>query len=331
MGDVAMMVPVLSALKKQYPNLRITVLTKAFNAPMFARLSNITVHVADVKHKHKGIWGLWKLFKELRGLHIDAVADLHHVLRSNLLKLYFKGYGTPFYQIDKGRKGKKALTRKRNKVFKPLKSTHQRYAEVFGKLGFPVNLSKAVTLQKEKLSDTCRKLVGTESKKWLGLAPFAAFRGKMYPLPLMETVIAELQNTKNYKIILFGGGAQEGEQLESWQNKFENCINIVGKLSFPEELAIISNLECMLSMDSGNGHLAAMYGVPVITIWGITHPYAGFSAFGQSAENHLTADRTKYPLIPTSVYGNKCPDGYQEAIASTSPKMIVKKLVEVLA
>lgn len=331
MGDVAMMVPVLSALTNQYPNLKITVLTKALYAPMFTQLSNVTVHVADVKKAHKGIWGLWKLFRNLQGTHIDGVADLHNVLRSNMLKLYFKGYGVPFCQIDKGRKGKKALTRKRNKTFKPLKSSHQRYADVFWKLGFPVDLSKAVMLRKEELSDACRKLFRTDSKEWLGLAPFAAFKGKMYPLPLMEKVIAELQSTTKYTIILFGGGKHEEQVLESWQNKFEACINIAGKLSFSEELAIISNLECMLSMDSGNGHLAAMYGVPVITLWGITHPYAGFVAFGQPPANQLTADRNKYPLIPTSVYGNKCPVGYQEAIVSTSPKMVVKKLVEVLA
>ncbi len=298
---------------------------------MFSQLANVTVHVADVHGMHKGIPGLWKLFKELREAHLDGVADLHNVLRSNILKLYFKGYGVPFYQIDKGREGKKALTRKKNKIFKPLKSTHQRYADVFRELGFPVDLSTATMLQKEELSDACRQFVGTDSKKWLGLAPFAAFSGKMYPLSLMEKVIAELQRTTTYKIILFGGGVKERQQLESWQSKFENCVNTAGKFSFSEELAIISNLDCMLSMDSGNGHLAAMYGVPVITLWGITHPYAGFTAFRQPPENQMTADRKKFPLTPTSVYGNKYPEGYQEAIASTTPKMIVKKLIGILA
>ena len=58
-------------------------------------------------------------------------------------------------------------------------------------------------------------------------------------------------------------------------------------------------------MDSGNGHLAAMYGIPVITVWGVTHPYAGFAPFLQPEENSITADREQFPLIPTSVYGNK--------------------------
>ncbi|NNE75475.1 MAG: glycosyltransferase family 9 protein, partial [Pricia sp.] len=285
MGDVAMTVPVLSALTKQYPRLKITVLTRAFFGPMFAQLPNVTVYEADVKGRHKGIVGLYKLYKELRPLQIEAVADLHNVLRSNVLKVYFRTGGIPFFQIDKGRKEKKALTSWKNKLFAPLKTTHERYADVFNEMGYPIDLTMASALAKESLSDKILKLIGTDAKKWLGLAPFAAFEGKVYPTHLMEAVIEELHQTKNYKILLFGGGQSEERQLNNWQEKFDNCINVVGKLSFSEELALISNLDGMLSMDSGNGHLAAMYGIPVITLWGVTHPYAGFNPFGQNSAN----------------------------------------------
>ena len=40
-------------------------------------------------------------------------------------------------KLDKGRKEKNALTRKKDKVVKPLTLTVKRYADVFGKLGFP--------------------------------------------------------------------------------------------------------------------------------------------------------------------------------------------------
>lgn len=330
MGDVAMTVPVLSALTRQYPNLKITVLTKPFFWPMFAQLKNVTVFEVDVKGRHNGVFGLWTLYKELRTRNIDAVADLHNVLRSNVLKLYFKFGGIPFFQIDKARAEKKALTAAKGKVLKPLKPTYERYADVFSALGFPIDLSKTAPLSKEPLSEKTLRILGKPSNFFLGIAPFAAFEGKRYPLHLMEEVIKILDNTEKYKILLFGGGKEEEQKLDVFDALFRSCTTVVGKLSFPEELALISNLDAMLSMDSGNAHLAAIYGVPVITLWGVTHPYAGFYPFGQDANNALLADRKKFPLIPTSVYGNKMPDGYEKVMETISPEEVVAKVEMVL-
>nr|WP_276169181.1 glycosyltransferase family 9 protein [Zobellia alginiliquefaciens] len=330
MGDVAMTVPVLVALSKQYPTLKITLLTRKFFSPMFATLPNVSVYEADVKGRHKGVFGLWKLYKELRKLKIDAVADLHNVLRSKVLKKYFRYGGFPVVQIDKGRAEKKALTSSKSKVFKPLKSTHQRYVDVFQKLGFPIDLSQNMVLAKADLSDEIIKITGSDSKKWIGIAPFAAFKGKTYPLELMEEVIATLNKTNAYKIFLFGGGPIQEKQLEVFSNQFENCLNMVGRLSFDKELILISNLDAMLSMDSGNAHLGAMFGIPVITIWGVTHPYAGFFPFAQNMDNALCADREKFPLIPTSIYGNKMPENYKMAMHTIQPEQVVQKIEQVL-
>lgn len=330
MGDVAMTVPVLNALLGQYPDLRLTVLTRGFFKPMFSQLTNVTVFEADVKGRHKGVFGLYTLYTELSKLQIDGVADLHNVLRSNILKAYFKLGGTPFFQIDKGRDEKKALTAPKNKVLQPLKTTHQRYADVFGALGFPVDLTTASPLARQKCPEKVYGLVGREARPWIGIAPFAAFRGKMYPLGHMQRVIEELNALDKYKILLFGGGDDERKKLAQIAQSNKNAFNMVGELSFPEELALISNLDLMLSMDSGNGHLAAMYGVPVITIWGVTHPYAGFYPFGQDPDNALLADRDRFPLIPTSVYGNKMPDGYEKAMETITPDDVLAKIDRVL-
>jgi len=329
MGDVAMTVPVLIALTKQHPTLKITVLTRAFFKPMFQQIANVAVYEADVKGKHKGILGLFKLYRELSKFQFTGVADLHNVLRSNILKFYFKFNSIPFLQIDKGRAEKKTLTAIENKVFKPLQTTHNRYATVFKELGFPIDLFESPLLSKAPLSDKIVDLIGLDTKRWIGIAPFAAFKGKMYPLHLTKDVVGRLNATEKYKIILFGGGKQEEEQLEEMANYFHNVINTAGKLSFADELALISNLDVMLAMDSGNAHLAAMYAVPTVTLWGVTHPNAGFTPFKQE-NNTLVADREKYPLIPTSIYGNKFPEGYDKAIETTTPTMIVSKIEEIL-
>jgi len=324
MGDVAMIVPVLRAFSQQYPEVSITVLTRAFFTPFFRDLKNVSVFEADVKEKHKGIFGLYKLSKEIKKLKIDAVADLHNVLRSNILKLFF--FGTKFIQINKGRVEKKALIS--GKKFQQLKSTHQRYSDVLGQLGFEIDLFNPRFPKSKPLTNKLLSIVNQDSKKWIGIAPFAAFEGKAYPLELMEQVIANLQ--KKHKIILFGGGEKEIHLLNEIEGKYKNVFSVAGKLTFDEELDVIANLDVMVSMDSGNAHLAAMFGIEVITLWGVTHPFAGFYPFNQKPENALLANRELYPQIPTSIYGNKFPEGYQEAIRSITPQDIIAKTKSIL-
>ena len=326
MGDVAMTVPVLRTLVATYPELKVTVLTRQFFAPIFDSIDNVEVYTADVDGKHKGVFGLRKLYNELKKLDIDAVADLHNVLRSNVLKTFFKLSGTHVAQIDKGRAEKKALTRVENKDFKQLKTTHQRYADVFTNLGLPIDLAAHQFPKKPQLTQKINEIVGQSQRKWLGIAPFAQYESKTYPLELMVQVIEQLDQQDKYDIFLFGGGKREKDILNNIASKYKNATSIVGILSFEEELKLIGNLDMMLSMDSGNAHLAAMYGIPVITLWGVTHPYAGFMPFDQPTEHALLPDLVKYDQIPTSIYGNKFPPGYEKAISTITPESVVEAI-----
>ena len=330
MGDVAMTVPVITTLTKNYPELQFTILTKKSFMPIFHGMERVKVVETDVKKRHKGLIGLWRLYQELKPMQFDAVADLHNVLRSRVLKKYFALDRIPFVQIDKGRKEKKALTRSKNKVFQQLKTTHQRYADVFTQLGFTIDLEKASPLKRQQLSEKLLNLVLQDTKKWVGIAPFAAHKGKMYPFSLMKEVVENLNDTGKYKILLFGGGPNETEQLQALSSSLNHTICVAGKLNLSEELQLISNLDVMLSMDSGNAHLAANFGIPVVTVWGVTHPYAGFYPFHQPMENAVLANREQYPLIPTSIYGNKMPQGYESAMETIQLQQILEKLTTIL-
>src|SRR5690606_8133170 len=132
------------------------------------------------------------------------------------------------------------------------------------------------------------------------------------------------------KICICGAGEAEIAILSEWEKAFDNVVNMAGKVSFKEELDLISHLDAMVSMDSGNGHLAANYGIPVISLWGLTHPYTGFAPFAQPESNSLLPDLAKYPQIPTSVYGKKIPAGYEDAMRSITPETVVAKVEEVL-
>jgi len=328
MGDVAMTVPVLQAFRRNYPKVKLTIVSKGFFAPIFKEIPGINFVEAAVQKEHKGVLGLLQLARQLKGLDIDAVADLHNVIRSKIISKYLKFQGIKSATIDKGRAEKKAIIRAKGSNLNPIKTTHERYADVFRSLGFEMELQPPVFPKRKTIPLSLQEKVKKSSKKWVGMAPFAAYESKSYPLSMIEKVIESLLALGNYEVFLFGGGTKEATQLEAVAQKYDGVVSIAGTLSFEEELALISNLDGMLAMDSGNGHLAALYGIPVITLWGVTHPATGFTPFNQPLENQLLADRTQYPMIPTSIYGNKYPEGYEKAIVSIKPETIVQKISE---
>lgn len=326
MGDVAMTVPVLRAFVNQYPDVKITVVSRPFFKPFFEGIPNLSFFAFDEKERHKGFLGLCRLYQDLAALNIDAFADLHNVLRSKIVRTLFALSGKKIASVDKGREEKKNLTRPENKIFKPLTTMFERHTKVFEELGFSVDLANPIFPKKAILDSETLSILGNSQQKLIGIAPFAQYDSKVYPLDLMQKVIDSLALDENNKILLFGGGKKEIEILNTLSSGKENVINMAGKIKFQQELQLISNLDVMLSMDSGNAHIAAMLGVKVITLWGATHPYAGFSPFNQPLENALVSDRNLYPKLPTSVYGNKKVEGYEDAMRTILPGTVAEKI-----
>ncbi|HEX9152994.1 MAG TPA: ADP-heptose--LPS heptosyltransferase RfaF, partial [Flavobacterium sp.] len=144
MGDVAMTVPVLRAFVNQHPEIKITVVSRPFFRPFFDSIPNVSFFAFDEKERHKGFFGLLRLFRDLQQLNSDAFADLHNVLRSKIVRSLFALSGKNVASVDKGRTEKKALTQSENKVFKPLPTMFERHVKVFEELGFTVDLSHPV-------------------------------------------------------------------------------------------------------------------------------------------------------------------------------------------
>ncbi|MET0464446.1 MAG: glycosyltransferase family 9 protein [Chitinophagaceae bacterium] len=328
LGDVAMTAPVLQQLLQQYPDLRLTVVTTPAFAPIFAPMERTQVIGLEKRGRHKGIFGIYKLFRELRsGNRFDAVADLHNVLRSGILRNLFRLTGIPVSKIDKGRKEKKELTKKENKKLVQLKTSFQRYAAVFAELGFPVKLdAERQTYAKQTLPPATAQLFHP-GKKHIGIAPFAKHGEKMYPVDKMLALIQQLYSDQQHQLFLLGGGKEEVKLLNEWAEQFPGITNLAGKFSFTEELAIISNLDKMISMDSANMHLASLFGVPVVSIWGATHPYAGFYGWGQKKENAAQVDLY---CRPCSVFGNKpCYRGDHACMEQLPESLVIEKVTQI--
>jgi ADP-heptose:LPS heptosyltransferase len=329
MGDVAMTVPVLHQLLQQYPQVHITILTQPFLAPLFESLERTTVFPMEIKGRHKGIGGILRAVKEIKKTQsFDAVADLHNVLRSKLISFLFRLAGVKVATINKGRKEKKELTAKENKKLVQLKTSFQRYADVFAALQLPLAINNQPAIFfKQPLPLTANTLL-IDGKKYIGIAPFAKHKEKMYPLDKMKAVATALASQKDVQLFLLGGGAKEMEELQEWEKSIPNCTNLAGKFSFNEELAIISQLTILISMDSANMHLASLFAVPVVSVWGATHPFAGFYGWGQAADN---AAQIELSCRPCSVFGNKpCYRGDHACMHLLREDSITEKVREIL-
>ncbi|MBC7887402.1 MAG: glycosyltransferase family 9 protein [Ferruginibacter sp.] len=324
MGDVAMTVPVIKTVLQQYPALQITVVSNAFLQPLFEGLERCNFYPALLKEQHHGAAGIFRLYKELkRQQKFDAIVDLHSVLRSRLLTLLFKTKGFKIATIDKGRAEKKALTRTAHKVFRQLTSTHERYSAVFRKIGLPVQLNNKEPVYSKKPVPVALQIVFSSGKKIIGVAPFAQYTEKMYPIAKMKQVVEKLAAGNN-TVLLFGGGKKEAGILQQWEEDIFSVFNIAGKYSFDDELAIISNVDSMVSMDSANMHLASLFNVPVVSVWGATHTFAGFYGWGQDEKDIV---QTNLYCRPCSVFGNKpCYRGDNACMNSIGEEVILNKI-----
>lgn len=328
LGDVAMTIPVVYSVCMCYPSVRFVFVTRESMTTMFLeRPDNLEVVGVNLD-MYKGIGGLSRLFGELRSRYgIDGYVDLHDVLRTKILRGIARLKGVPVSHINKGRKGKRALTRRRNKVMLPLTSSRARYRQAFHSIGLPVENRFDGFFASEKPSPEVFASVTAPKgdERWIGIAPFAKHQGKIYPQEQMEEVVAKLAEKEHVKVFLFGGGADEAAVLGQWAGRYRHVVSLAGtRLGFKVELSLLSYMDAVVSMDSANMHLASLVGVPVISVWGATHPYCGFKGWRQQESNMVQLPMT---CRPCSVFGNKpCLTGDYRCLSSIPPSMILDKV-----
>ena len=335
LGDVAMAVPVVWALATQYPDIRITVLSRAFARPLFADLApNVNFMEADLKHEYHGLRGLNALYRRLVAKQFTKIADLHDVIRSEYLRMRFNVGRYRVEHIRKHRKQRRQLINPKKRVRQPLPSSFMSYAEVFARLGYPIDISSfhSIFPQEGGNLNMLPAAIGPKKsfEQWIGIAPFAAHPGKVYPPTLMEQVISQLlQKYPKARIFLFGRGKDENIYFQQWTERYPQCL-FVGQYceTMYQELILMSHLDVMLSMDSANMHLASLTGTPVVSIWGATHPMAGFLGYNQKEENIIQTD---LDCRPCSIFGNKkCHRGDYACLQNIPLERIVDRITTLI-
>ncbi len=334
LGDVAMTVPVVYSLAQQYPDVRITVLSRPFARTFFEDLApNVNFMEANLG-EYRGMKGLNRLYRRLVAKQFTHVADLHSVLRSDYLRMRFNMGRFRVEHIDKHRRERRHLVSNNNKVREALPTPFENYLEVFSRLGFPIDRLSFTSLFPPEGGNLnlLPKIIGPKPswEQWIGIAPTAAHEGKTYPPRLMEQVIEQLlQRYPKSRIFLFGRGKQEHELFTAWVTRWPQCVYVGSHLeTMHQELILMSHLNVMLSMDSANMHMASLTDTPVVSIWGATHPLAGFMGYRQSNDNAIGLD---LDCRPCSIFGQKpCRYGDYHCLTGITPQSIVNHLSKII-
>ena len=331
MGDVALTVPVLRGVLQENPDLEIEMVSNIAFEAMFHDIDRLTFYGVDLNN-YSGFGGLFKLYRELKKMGPwDAVIDLHCVMRTWVLGSLFKASGVPVFKIDKGRKEKKELVRQKNRVFEPLLHTTGRYLAVFSAFGIAGTVISGDILHVNDEAQTSLQQFFIENgiskdKKWLGIAPYSKHKQKTWPFSKVNSLIEELGKSGENLVFLLGGG-NEVEDLQNLATLYPHCLNMAGVLSLDQEIALMHKLDAVVAMDSFNMHLAALCNTKVVSIWGGTHPYAGFGPLNGNEKFIVQLDHNELDCRPCSVFGSKpCHRGDWACLAGVDIEDVLERI-----
>jgi heptosyltransferase-2 len=330
LGDIVLTTPVIKSLKQKFPQSQIFFLTKSQYHDLLENDPDIFSLIKyDPKERHKGISGFLKLVKELKTLNFDLVVDLHANLRSFLIRHLLKTKLKIKYD-------KRWLARLLLVHFKfiHVESIHtvDSYLKALKKIGANSSVKdKEIFLDQESENFLKDFLVEKNIEKddiVVGIHPGARWETKRWNEEKFTQVCRILNQKPKVKIILFGDRNDqeliEKISLGALNRKLFKAVN----LPLNKFMSLIKRCDCFVTNDSGPMHMASALGVPVVAIFGSTHPKLGFSPLGPESIV-LTAD---VKCSPCSLHGEKkCHKKSRLCMDLIEPEMVmdaVERLLE---
>jgi ADP-heptose:LPS heptosyltransferase len=326
MGDVALAAPVLRSMSNNYPEVEVILLTRKGFAPFFHSIPGLTFFHPDLKNRHSGLSGIFRLYKDITaGGKVDHVIDIHDVLRTKLLRLFFRLKGIPVSVIDKGRGEKRKVIT--GKVKRQLAHSVERYCNAFAHAGFVIDglIEKSVMVP-AAAKNKAEQILSDAALFNIGVAPYAKHSLKLWPEANMKKLLNMISAKRPSRFWLFGG-PEEKEMLDSFAKDVPGAENIAGSFTLEQELAFISRMDFMIAMDSSNMHMAALSGTKVISIWGGTDPLNGFGAWMQPDKYAIRIPVSELTCRPCTIYGKgTCKRGDLVCMNWLTPELVFERI-----
>lgn len=296
MGDIILTLPVLKALKTHFPQARVDVLVKA----RYRDLLQGHPQVDDLLVLEEGE-GVLSLGGRLRRRSYDVAVDLHANLRSRLLCLLLSAGKTL-------RVSKRPLHRRLIVLFHrrsaPRIHTVDLYLDTLKPLGIEARREPPRLSVRSDEQQAARQFLADHGlagrQPLVGLHPGARWPGKRWPAERFIETGRRLIGEGRGGILVFGGPGEEDLTEEVARGIGADAVAALG-LSLRQLMALIECCGPFITNDSGPMHLATALGVPVVAIFGPTHPVLGFWPLGE-CDIVLTAG---VECSPCSLHGGR--------------------------
>jgi len=270
-GDAIITTPAVRTIRRNFPNAKISILALPWVADVFAASPHVDeVILYQKKKEHSGMAGMWKLAGLLAEQRFDLAILLQNAISAAILT---KLAGIPAragYTTD----GRALLLTNGVKLRREVKKIHQvnYYQEMLRGLGLVCGSNELfLQLPEPDIAWARAQAGGLGPGPLVGLNPGAAYGpAKRWPAGYFKQLATLLRRELRATMVVFGTGADAEAAREIEQGAPGHVVDLAGKTSLAQAMAMIGVCDVFVTNDSGLMHVSAALGVPTLAIFGST-------------------------------------------------------------
>ncbi|MEM6802701.1 MAG: glycosyltransferase family 9 protein [Bacteroidota bacterium] len=310
-GDIVLSSPVIRSLKEARPSYEIHFLSKSAN-------KDLLIHNPHLDKVHLLKDSLSETLKELKAENFDYILDLHHNLRSFLIKTRLR---IPCSSFPKKNLQKYLMVRLKRRNIQLDHIVH-RYGETLKLLGLELDEKGLELHLPAGLEEWAKKELASffeqKQEKVLAVVLGAKHATKRW----IPEYFIELLNALNRPLILLGGPDAREEAEFIAKGLQVPYFDTVGSYKLLESAALLKMCEEVISHDTGLMHIAAAFSKKIYSIWGNTVPAFGMTPYKSP---HEIIEQKDLSCRPCSKIGyDSCPKGHFKCMKDTKPSEVLK-------
>jgi heptosyltransferase-2 len=272
-GDVVLATPLIRALRQTFPSAFIAALVQPYARDILLHNPHLNeILLDDANGEHNGSRGFWRQVKTLHDYHFDTALLLHPTARLAWM-LLFAGIRT---RIGVGSKIYEILT-----LMKTV--SRQKYIPLRHEADYCLDLGRKIGVHRNDLSTEVflTDFERREAKKALQVAGATYGReevlvgihpgsGRSAPNWRIERYVelAELLLQRRGTKIVLTGNRDEINFVPHFAGiASDRLVNLVGKLTLRQLMAVLSHCAVLVSASTGPMHLAAALKVPTVSLF----------------------------------------------------------------
>lgn len=277
-GDAIMSTPAIHAVRRQFPAAEITLLAKPWVVPVFTHSPDIdAIMTYEAADRHRGAKGLWRLAGDIRKGRFDTAILFQNAFEAAFLVWLARVPRRVGFTTD----GRSLLLTDRIRTWRPLKQGHlvDYYRGLIVGAGWPAEdrrLRLTLVTEEIRTAEGSLEDLGHDlNRPLVGINPGATFgTAKRWPADRFVQVCRELRRSMGATTLVFGGPGEAALGREIADAVGDGCINLCGRTTLREAMALIGQCRLFITNDSGLMHVAAALDVPQVAIIGPTDPTA---------------------------------------------------------